>query len=138
MDVLHKSVGCLNYSDSDGYRCTVEVDQQISEYYRSLIPKYLPVIPPRWPAHITVVRAEKETPVHLEHWAKYDGESVEFYYSPHIRTGKVYYWLNTFCGKLEELRLELGLPIRSEYTMPPEGDGFRKCFHMTIGNQKVQ
>jgi hypothetical protein len=28
----------------------------------------------------------------------------------------------------------LGLPVSSEYTLPPEG--FVKCFHMTIGNFK--
>jgi len=134
MNNLHKTTGILRYSP-EGYRLAVEAEQEISDYYRSLIPKWLPVNRPRWPAHITVVRQEKETPVNLEFWGRYEGEPVEFWYSPEIQQGKVYYWLNCFCRKLEDIRLELGLPVVSQYTLPPEG--FRKCFHMTIANCKI-
>jgi hypothetical protein len=133
-ETLHESVGTLHYSKDIGYRLVLLVDQGISDFYRSLIPKYYPVNKPMYPAHVTVVRAEKETPIHLEHWGKHEGERVLFKYSPIIGQGKVYYWLNIFCSRLEDVRLELGLPVVSEYTLPPEG--FRKCFHCTIGNQK--
>ena len=132
-EVLHSSIGRLQYSD-EGSKLIVEVDKGIAQYYRALIPKWMPVLKPLYDPHITVVRQEKEEPVHKEHWKKYQGEEVEFFYSPVVQQGKVYYWLNCFCSRIEDIRLELGLPVMSEYTLPPEG--FRKCFHMTIGNQK--
>jgi len=133
-EVLCPSIGKLRYSD-EGWKLIVEVDKGIAEYYRALIPKWLPVMPTRYDPHITVVRQEKEEPVHKEHWKKYQGEEVEFFYSPIVQQGKVYYWLNIFCVQLEDIRLELGLPVRSEFTLPPEG--FRKCFHMTVANKKM-
>lgn len=136
MDALQKSVGVLKYSSNgnDFYRLTVEVDQEISNYYRSLIPKWHDVNRPRWPAHITVVRPEKEKPVFLEHWNKHNNREIEFQYTPTVFQGKVYFWLNAFCTELEQIRKELGLPVRSEFTLPPEG--FTKCFHITIANLK--
>jgi len=129
------SVGRLHYSQEDGqYRLVVEVDQGLSDYYRALIPKWIAVNKPRWPAHITVVRPYKETPVNLEHWGKYEGELVTFEYENYLHTGKVYFWLNVFCKRLEEIRAELGLPVSSEFTRPPTG--FLKCFHMTVANCK--
>jgi hypothetical protein len=132
-DRLYESTGVFRYEGSA--RLVVETDQGLSDFYRSLIPPWLPCMKPRWPAHITVVREEKEAPVNKEHWGKYDGQEIKFLYDPIVREGKVYYWLNIFCEKLEEIRLELGLPVVSEYTLPPEG--FRKCFHMTIANKKT-
>ena len=134
MDNLYLTIGKLHYSH-DCYKLIVEIDQGISDLYRSLIPKYLPVLKPKYAAHITVVRAEKEIPVNLEFWGKYEAELVEVFYSPEIKTGKIYYWLNCFCKRLDEIRIELGLPASSEYTRPPEG--FLKCYHCTIANQKL-
>jgi hypothetical protein len=131
---MFKATGILSYDASDSYRLTVEVNHQLAAYYRSLIPKYLRAKPPRWPAHITVVRPIKETPVKLEHWGKYHGEKVEFLYEPYVHFGKMYYWLNILCKELEDIRLELGLPVVSPYTLPP--DGFGKYFHCTIANCK--
>lgn len=132
--VLYKSTGVLNYTMDGGYRLAVEVDQQLADYYRALIPPWKPVNRPRWGAHITVVRPEKEQPVNLEPWGKYHGEPVQFLYEPSVHEGKIYYWLNIWCSRLEEIRTELGLPVISEFTLPPEG--FIKCFHCTIGNCK--
>jgi len=112
----------------------VEVDQDLSDYYRSLIPPWKPVNKSMWSAHITLVRPGKEVPINTEHWGKYEGESIEFLYEPRVYSGKVYYWLNIWCKRLEDIRLELGLPVISEFTLPP--DGFIKCFHCTIGNMK--
>lgn len=132
-EVIYPATGILHYSRGDfGHRLVVNVDQQISDYYRSLIPKYISVNRQRYAAHISVVR--KETPIHLELWGKYEAQEVEYFYSPMIHFGKVYCWLNVFSQRLEEIRLELGLPVSSEYTLPPEG--FVKCFHMTLGNMK--
>lgn len=131
--MLYKSEGILRYYGPP-YKLIVEVDQGIGDLYRALIPKYMPVNRPMYPAHITVVRSEKETPVILDSWGKHNGERVEFYYDPEVKVGTVYYWLNVFCKRLEEIRVELGMSVDSPYTRPPEG--FLKCFHLTIGNSK--
>lgn len=131
-DIFYEATGQLQYSKD--WRLVVRVDQGTADYYRSLIPKWQPCQRPRWPAHITVVRQEKETPVHKEHWWKYNHQEVKFIYSPYIHQGTVYYWLNAYCKRLEEIRVELGLPVHSQYTLPPEG--FKKNFHITIANMK--
>lgn len=131
--MLYPSIGLLRYSGKT--RLVVEVDPVIGDYYRSLIPKYLNPQRPRWGTHITVVREEKETPVNTEAWGKYDGQPIEFFYSPEIHTGKIYFWLLAYCVFLEEIRAELGLPVVSQYTLPP--DGFQKAFHITVGNLKM-
>lgn len=127
-----ESTGQLQYSKD--WRLVLRVDQDLADYYRSLIPKWMPCQRPRWAAHITVVRQEKEIPVNKQYWWKYNKEPVNFFYIPHIHHGKVYYWINVYCKRLEEIRLELGLPVHSQFTLPPEG--FRKSFHCTVANMK--
>lgn len=131
---LFKSSGPLRYriGQDGGYSLRVEVDQGISDFYRSLIPKWIKTNSQMYPAHISVVR--KEVPVNLEFWGKHEGEEVEFVYSNEIHHGTVYWWLNAFSKRLEEVRIELGLPVSSQYTRPP--DSWIKCFHITIGNMK--
>lgn len=128
---MFSSKGVLRYSE-DPYKLIVEVDQAIADYYRSLLPKYKKPNPQKYKAHISVVR--KEIPVNLEAWGIHEGEEVEFFYDPGVKFGTVYCWLNVWCKRLEEVRRELGLPVNSPYTLPPEG--FEKCFHCTIGNYK--
>lgn len=131
---MFSSIGILKYeiTENAGYKLIVEVDQEIADYYRSLIPKWYKTSRQRYPAHISVVR--KEIPPRKEFWGKYDGKEIEFVYSPLIYKGIVYWWINAFSNKLEEIRLEMGLPISSKYTRPP--DGWDKVFHITIGNSK--
>jgi hypothetical protein len=131
--MLFQSVAVLRYSIVDvGYRLVAEADQGLSDFYRSLIPRYKGVRRQRYGAHISVVR--HEIPLNLDAWGKHDGEEIEFWYDNEIKWGKVYYWLNCFSKKLEEVRTELGLPVSSEYTRPP--DSWVKCFHLTLGNVK--
>jgi hypothetical protein len=130
-ETLYKSTGVLRYSET-GLNLRLDVDQGISDYYRALVPKWINLNRQAYPAHISLVR--KEVVPNMDVWRRHEGERIEFCYSPHIHHGKVYYWLNCFCTRLEEIRLELGLPVSSEYTLPPEG--WTKCFHMTIGNLK--
>lgn len=132
MSTLHTSIGTLHYSVGHSHSLRVNIDQGIMLYYRALIPKSISTNKPMYEAHISVVR--KETPVHLDHWEKYEGHEVEFQYEPIVRFGEVYCWLNCFSVRLEEIRVELGLAVHSLYTLPPEG--FKKCFHSTIGNFK--
>lgn len=137
---LFKSIGTLSYGDPyipEGrtelsYKLTVEVDKSISTYYRSLIPKWIECQSQAYDPHISVVR--KEIPPNVAAWGKYDGEKLEFSYDGVVHEGTVYFWLNAFSVRLEEIRVELGLPIHSEYTQPP-GD-FKKCFHITLANKK--
>lgn len=129
--MLHTAQGILKYNQNS-YKLIVEVEQDIVDYYRALLPKYIVINRQRYGAHISVVR--KEMPTCLDVWGKYEGELVTFNYTSEVFFSKVYCWLNVFCVRLEEIRLELGLPVASEYTLPPEG--FIKCFHMTLGNFK--
>lgn len=127
------AVGTLCYGDN--HRLTVDIDPGLASFYRRLMPKNLKAQKPRWPTHITVVRAEKETPVNLEHWGKYDGEEVTFMYDNNLYIDRHYYWLNVWCDRLSEIRTELGLPPKSRWTRPPSG-GFHECFHITVANKK--
>jgi len=133
---LHKSSGVLNYyKEGNSLGISVSVDQGISEFYRSLIPKYLPCNRQKYPAHITVVRIHKEKPKDMKFWGMHEGNKIDFYYYSYVYEGSLYWWINTFSVKLEEIRRELGLPVTSEYTRPP--DGFFKCFHLSLGNKKI-
>lgn len=129
---MFESYGTIRYNDEEGFRLTVEVNQDLSNYYRSLIPKCYRVNRPRWPAHVTVVRPEKEIPPRIRYWGDYEGERIKFMYDPYVFCGKGYYWLDVWCKRLETIRDELGLSIVSKYTLPPTGH--TKCFHCTIGN----
>jgi hypothetical protein len=122
----------LVVAEQVGYKLILEVDQGIVNYYRDLMPPYLKTNPQMYAAHISVVR--REVPPIREYWGKYEGEVIEFQYIPVVHHGRVYYWINCFSKRLEEIRIELGLPVSSEYTRPP--DTFEKVFHCTIGNVK--
>ena len=127
---LFKTTGVLRYDEN---KLHVLVDPEIGRYYRALLPKWIHANNQRYPPHISVVR--NEVPPNTEHWGKYEGREIEFFYTHTIYFGRVYCWLNAFCVQLEEIRLELGLPVTSEYTRPPS-DEWVKCFHITIGNFK--
>lgn len=126
---LYESVGVIAYREEF---MILNVDQGIVDYYRALMPKYLWNHRQRWPAHISVVRHEMAEDQEL--WRSFEGEQIYFQYSNIVHVGKIYYWLNAFSIQLEEIRLSLGLPVHSQYTIPPEG--FKKCFHITLGNFK--
>lgn len=131
MSELFESIGVLRYSPEPS-NLRVVVDPGIGDFYRAMMPKSISTNRPMYPTHISVVR--KETVPNVEFWGKYEGEPVTFHYSNVVHSGRVYYWLNAFCTKLEDIRLELGLPVSSPYTLPPEG--FNKCFHITLANIK--
>lgn len=133
--MLHYSSGPLRYSRTSdgGYKLIVEVEKDLAEFYRSLIPKWITVNRQMYPPHISVVR--KEVPPKLELWGKHEGEEIKFAYSNHIYNGEVYWWINAFSERLEQVRLELGLPVSSQYTRPPS-DRWIRCFHITLANRK--
>ena len=133
--MIYQSTGTLRYMiDNSGRKMFLRVAQDLVNYYRSLMPKYIQIQPQAYPAHISAIRKEYIAPDKLHLWGKYEGEEIEFSYDNYIHNGTVYYWLNCFCTRLEKIRVEFGLPISSQYTRPPSG--FDKVFHVTIGNRK--
>ena len=135
MSILYTSSGYLSYSGIN--RLVVNIEQDIGHYYRSLIPKWIPTNQPRYPFHITVVREHKEKiePEFRQFWGKYQDEKIDFFYSPTINCDSVYFWLNIYSLRLEEIRRELGMWWVSRIAIPPAP--FKKTFHVTIANRKV-
>lgn len=123
------SIGILKYSyGTQGRRCVLEVDPQIARYTRSLIPKYHYVKPPMYPPHVTVIRHERPN---RDTWGTHQNSEIMFWYNPLVFNDEIYWWLNVYCPRLSEIRIELGLtPTR--FT-PQDSEG---GFHMTIGNTK--
>lgn len=131
---LFTSHGRLRYTRPEGrWKLIVECDQQLADYYESLMPPWIERQRPRYRAHISVVR--NVVPPVKEPWGRYEGERIEFAYSNYVHEGTVYFWLNAFSVRLEEVRQELGLNVHDQYTLPP--GGFRKCFHLTLANRKA-
>lgn len=130
---MFQSSGVVHY-DTDNVqhpKLVVLVDTELARYYRSLLPKSIKINLPLYAPHISVVRKEA---VVSDKWGIYEGRQIQFYYDGVVHMGTVYCWLNIFSVELEAIRLELGLPVHSPYTLPPEG--FKKCFHCTLGNFK--
>lgn len=127
---LCESIGELKYSNNP-YKLILEVDQGISDYYRSMIPKYYKVNRQLYNAHISIVR--KEIPVNLQYWNKYQGKELKFEYEPFVYFDETYFWLNCYLKEIQDIRIELGLGPSHSIVKSPDGkhDG-----HMTIGNMK--
>lgn len=125
---MFKSNGILKYelSNTVGKKVYVDVDQEISNYYRKLIPKWIIINPQKYKAHISVVRSEKLI-TNLSNWKKFEDERIDFFYSNEIYNDNNYYWLNVECEILKEIRIGLGLSATVPWT---------NQFHITIGNIK--
>lgn len=141
---LIRMTGRLRYSHTEGYgyRLVVEVCPGLSMLYQRLIPKWFarPFLHSptlnyglRAKPHITVIRREK--PKNLKAWGRYEGELIEFFYAPEVRfDGKVYFWLDCYSKRLEEIAEELGMAPFVNYVQPVEG--YRKVWHTTVANMK--
>ena len=134
---MFTSTGIVHYTNDNWV--FVYVDDQLADYYYSLIPKYHKVVKSRRPAHVSVVRPE-ELPSNfplreLQNWKKHEGEVVPFVYHPEILVEKGFWWFNLWCKTMEDIRLELGLSIKSRITIPPHG--YSKCFHCTVATDKL-
>ncbi|MFA6049931.1 MAG: hypothetical protein WC761_01920 [Candidatus Paceibacterota bacterium] len=127
---MFSSQGVLHYSLP--HKLVVLIDENISSYYRKLVPKYFICQPQMYAPHITVIRKEEPSKMHL--WGKYEGHEVSFTYDPYIHSDGVYWWLNVDCPRLTEIRTELGLEPWTVLTRPPDGC---EWFHTTIGNSKI-
>jgi len=107
------------------WACKLTAPDSIIQYYQAWVRRELRVNlnTPIWQAHVTVCKYER--PKNESVWRKYQGEVIPFEYDPEIRSSDIYFWLVVKCPRLEEIRVELGLPPRP-----------RCPFHITIGNLK--
>jgi len=127
----YTSFGTLNSKYENGItRIVLEVDLEIVNFARALVPKYYKLNRQKYSPHISVVRESFP----IKNISQFSGETVMFTYDFDIVCGDVYWWLYAESARLRELRLELGLPELDWYNRPPDN---KDCFHITIGNQKI-
>lgn len=113
------------------YRLVLEADPGLALLARSLAPKAARLQPGRYAPHVTVVR--HEIPPQTAAWGRHEGEEIEFEYDPFVFDDGTYFWVQVRCPRLEEVRIELGLPPMSTWTRPPD---LADTFHLTVGNAK--
>lgn len=112
--------GKIIYRDSS---CICLVDQQIVDYYYSLIPKYKEKNRQKYPAHITIIRKWEKY-----HTKIYESKYIPFTYSPFVHENEIYYYLNCWSEEIKKIREINELrPYR-----------VNNCYHITIGNKKCQ
>lgn len=129
--MIYSSTAIVKYENDKVYAL---VDQQISDYYRSLIPKYIYVQPQKYKAHITIVRSGKERPLNINCWGKHEGLGIKFEYNSEIKSDSLYFWLDVFSNDIGNIREELGLErFRNDIAF---GGIQRTSYHITIGNKK--
>jgi hypothetical protein len=129
---MYESSGLIQYGP--GIRAIAIIDQGISDFYRSLIPKYYNAKPQKYKSHITIVRNGKEYPLNMNCWGKYDGCTIKFLYDPEIKTDGKYFWLDAQSEDIGKIRQELGLPFYRDDRY--FGGVMRKEYHITIANTK--
>lgn len=120
---MFKSTGVIQYGP--GVKAVLNVDQGIADFYRALLPKWVDNSPQRYKAHISFVRHEQ--PPDMTKWGKYAGHKVDFMYDNTIHWDETYFWLSAYCTRLEDIRVEMGLPRHPWW---------RNKFHITIANCK--
>ncbi len=125
-----KGFGKLVYSDNP-YKLIVSIDNDLGNYYRSLIPKYFRFQKPMYDTHISVIR--NENIINLEHWRRFADQEIEFEYDNFIFEDSTYFWLAVECNLVKNIRTNLGLNPTSPITKSPSGD---HDFHITIANSK--
>lgn len=130
--ILYKSNAIVQYGPK--LKAIAIIDQNISDYYRKLIPKYKNAKSQAYKAHITIVRLNKEIPLNMEFWGKYENKNIVFEYNPIVQNDENYYWLDAYSEDISKIRKELGLP---EYRDDTKFGGLkRSSYHITIANTK--
>lgn len=128
---MFKAKGKLIYdpkSDASEFKfwwAKLDVPSSIIQYYQYWVKRELGIKlnTPIWKAHVTVARGEQ--PKKAFNWKKYQGQQIEFTYSPDLRMSETYVWIPVQSPQLEAIRAELGL--RPTPRVP---------FHITVGNTK--
>ena len=122
-----KSIGSLRYGNTKWYAvldCCPELGRLYREVFYRSVYKTRKIQATLWGSHITVIRDEE--PLNKELWKKYEGELIEFTYSPMAECNRYYHWIPITCPRLDEIRTELGLP-KPEYP-----------YHLTFGNELLK
>lgn len=130
---MYLSTARIEYRiEKSGHWVTAWMDPEILNYYFTLIPKYYRVKKSGWKAHATVIRPE-DNPVIGNDWGKYEGEIVHLIYDPYLWVDdeRGIWWINLWCQKMDQIRVESNCTITSRITKPP-WPGYSKCFHCTI------
>jgi len=138
---MFKSTGRLRYSPtingsmnrrnggSTKWWLVIDCDPEIGRYYRSLYQMWSYNVSelrrPAWETHISVIRDEK--PPNESDWMKYDGQTIEFVYTPDLEFNGIYVWLPVTCNRALDIREELGLNRNPFYNL-----------HLTVGNRKEE
>lgn len=128
----YNSFGKLEYSKEPIIKLVLQIDQDLSNFYRKLIPKYLHVNPQAYKAHVSVIMRGINPP-NMQFWEKYQNHVVDFEYCSWIFSDEKYYWLSVVSPELEKIRNELGI---ESVPKPFLNKGQQHIFHMTIGNTK--
>lgn len=98
--------GKISYFD-DG-TVSLLIDQELVDYYRSMIPKHIWIQKTKFPAHITVVRGPVETWNYFR-WGLDNGAIYSYNYFPEISFSGKYCFLNAESEEIGLLREALGL-----------------------------
>jgi len=123
---MNYSFGYFKYTKNPN-KLIVEVDQEIQNYYRNLIP--IKTNRQKYPAHITVMRGEN--PNHFINII--NNQIIYFWYYGFIHENEKYFWINVHCPKLKDIRQLIGLNPEHTLSKPPDSSN---CFHITIANKK--
>lgn len=92
---------------SNPYWCIVDVDTEVTRYYRELFKKKFGIIlyKPAFDAHVSVLRGEDEFTTKMqEDWKYLDNKEVEVWYDPNIYWNEQHVWLNTYCQEYFDIR----------------------------------
>lgn len=121
----HTGRGVIVYDPNRGemkrrteHWCVINVDKEITRYYRWWIARELHVkglCMPSWDAHISVVRGEYIKPQLTHLWKKYHGQPVEFQYRHDVRCSnntnkrEQYWFVEVMCPLAKQIRDEFGM-----------------------------
>ena len=102
--------------------CVLNVDREITRYYRWWVKRkyHIDLCQPSWDAHVSIIRGEKPEPELMHLWKKYDGQVLNFEYSPVVYQGSGetrfqdarYFWfVDVVCPEIIDIRKELNRPV---------------------------
>lgn len=89
----------------DPYWCVIEIDKEITRYYRAQFKKRFgyELLSPSFDAHVSVLKGIN-TPEIENNWKHLDGKKVTVWYDPNLYWNNKHVWLNTYCEEYFELR----------------------------------
>jgi hypothetical protein len=125
MKYFHKSIGKIIYDPFRANKfqphwCIVEVDKEITRYYRDWLRReqHLILEEPSWNAHVSVVRGEGKQITQPTSWKQYHNTKIQFCYEHGRIISKIdpkqpgkFYWIEVECPLLVKIRKDLGLPV---------------------------